>query len=168
MEGVKDLRNCFSQKRSTSKPTLITSGTNDVSQDELASVEKEINKAVKPGKQRNKDIAEVIKKKVGQYVHIHGTKAAVDCFSESYPKHTIVRTSFNNWKMKMGSKSSQTPFKKKAFPNLLSNSLLKKVKDVIIGIRAAGAVVSRCLLTAIGKVKQSNNVDRKRRPAGAH
>ena len=70
--------------------------------------------------------------------------------------------------MKMGSKSSQTPFKKKAFSNLLSNSLLKKVKDVIIGIRAAGAVVSHCLLTAIGKVKQSNKVDRKRRPAGAH
>ena len=36
MEGVKDLRNYFKQKHSTSKPALVPSGTNEVSQAELA------------------------------------------------------------------------------------------------------------------------------------
>ena len=36
MEGVKDLRNYFKQKQSTSKLTLVPSGTNEVSQAELA------------------------------------------------------------------------------------------------------------------------------------
>ena len=36
MEGVKDLRNYFKQNLSTSKLTLVPSGTNEVSQPELA------------------------------------------------------------------------------------------------------------------------------------
>ena len=38
MEGVKDLQNYLKQKQSTSKPTLVLSGTNDVSQAELVIV----------------------------------------------------------------------------------------------------------------------------------
>ena len=45
-----------------------------------------------------------------RYSLIHDTKAASDCFSEKYQKYTIVRTCI---KKKIGSKSSQTQFKKK-------------------------------------------------------
>lgn len=48
MEGVKDLRNYFKQKQSTSKLTLAAKGTNDASQAEFAIVEKEIEKGIKP------------------------------------------------------------------------------------------------------------------------
>ena len=51
MKGVKDLLNYFKQKQSTSKPTLVESGLNDVFQADLAIVGKEIKKAVKPRKQ---------------------------------------------------------------------------------------------------------------------
>ena len=46
----------FKQKQSTSKPTLVATATNDVSQAELTIVKKKIEKAVKPRKQYNKDI----------------------------------------------------------------------------------------------------------------
>lgn len=55
------------QSTAKPKPTLAASGTNDDFQAELAIVEKEIEKAVKPRKQYNKDIHEVIKKEVDWY-----------------------------------------------------------------------------------------------------
>ena len=96
MEGIRDLRKYFRQKQSTSKPKMIASGTTDASQAELEIVENEKEKAVKPRKQYNKDISEVIKKEVGRYALIHGTKAASDCFNEKCSKCTSVRTSIDN------------------------------------------------------------------------
>ena len=137
---------------------MVASGTNDASQTELAIVEKEIEKASKPKKQYNKDISEVIEKEVGRYALIHGTKAASACFNDKYSKYTFVRTSIDNCNKKMGSKSNQMPFKKKGRPNLLNHNLFKKVKDVMLGARAAGAVISRRFVIAIGKdvVKDKN------------
>ena len=57
----------------------------------------------------------------------------------------------------MRSKSSQTQFKKKGRLNLLNDNLLKKVRDVTIGTRAAGAVISHRLVIAIGKVVAKTN-----------
>ena len=62
MKGVKDLLNYFKQKQSTSKPTLVASGVNDVFQADLAIVEKEIKKAVKPRKQYIKISPKLLKK----------------------------------------------------------------------------------------------------------
>ena len=62
MKEIKGLRTYLIQ--SISKPTLVSSGTNDDFQTEFAIVEKEIEKAVKPRKQYNKDIHDVIKKEV--------------------------------------------------------------------------------------------------------
>ena len=62
MKEIKDLQTYLIQ--STSKPTLVSSGTNDDSQAKLAIVEKKIEKAVKPRKQCHKDINEIIKKEV--------------------------------------------------------------------------------------------------------
>ena len=121
-------------------------------------VEKEIEKAVKPRKQYNKDIPDVTKKGVDRYALIHGAKTTSDCFNKKYPKYTFVRTSINNWEKKMGSKYRQALFDKKGRPNLLNDNLLKKVKNVIVGTRAAAAVISHCLVIAIGKgvLKTSN------------
>ena len=57
----------------------------------------------------------------------------------------------------MGNKASETPFKKKGRRNLLIDNLLIKVKDVIL-ISAAGALIYRRLVIAIGKgvVKAKN------------
>ena len=100
----------------------------------------------------------LLKKELGWYAPIHGTKAGSDCFNEKYPKYNLVRTSADSWKKKIGSKSSQTPFEKKVRPNLLNDNLLKNVKYVMIGTGVAGAVISRRLVIAIGKgVVKSNN-----------
>ena len=75
---------------------------------------------------------------------------------KSIHKYTFVRTSINNWKKK-ANKASETPFKKKGRRNLLIDNLLIKVKDVIL-ISAAGAMIYRRLVIAIGKgvVKAKN------------
>lgn len=58
----------------------------------------------------------------------------------------------------MESQYSQIPFKKKGRPNLLNDNFLKKVNDVVVGTRAVGAVISSCLVIAIGNgVVKSNN-----------
>ena len=105
------MQNYFQQKQSISKPTLLASGIH-VSQAELVIVEKQTEQAVKPRKQHNNDIPEVIKKTVGRYDPIHGTKTTSDFFNKKNRNYTFVRTSINNWKKKTGSKSSQTPFDK--------------------------------------------------------
>lgn len=57
----------------------------------------------------------------------------------------------------MGNKASETPFKKRGCRNLLIDNLSIKVKDVIL-ISAAGAMIYRRLVIAIGKgvVKTKN------------
>ena len=67
MAKVRDLRNFFnSSKKNTDGPTLVASAFDDVSQEELMIVEKEIKNSVQPRRQYNKNVPEAIKKEAGE------------------------------------------------------------------------------------------------------
>ena len=59
----------------------------------------------------------------------------------------------------MGSKSSQIPFKRKGYANLLNDNLSKKIKYAMIGMQPTGAVISCSLAIALRKsfVKTNNS-----------
>ena len=67
-----------------------------------------------------------------------------------YPKYTLLRTSINKWRFKIEKyKEGKTIFRQNGRPNLLSDDLLAKVKTIVIGTRAAGTAISRCIVMAI-------------------
>ena len=68
-----------------------------------------------------------------------------------YPQYTLIRTSENNWKSSYQKNNGKVNFKKKGRPNKLDEEMLRKIKDVIIGTRIAGGVVSRRQVMSIGK-----------------
>ena len=85
----------------TIAPALVASATDDLSQSELMMVENEIKISTKVGKHYNKIVPETIKREAGEYGLFHGNKAAIEWFNKVYPKYTFVRTTINNWKLKM-------------------------------------------------------------------
>ena len=62
------------------------------------------------------------------------------------------RTSINSWKVSFKNNGNSQNLKKIVRPNLLSEELLKRTKDVIIGSRLAGTVISRRMVISIGTV----------------
>ena len=73
---------------------------------------------------------------------------------------------------KQNVKTTEGPLAKNSGrPNVLSNELLKKTKDIVIGTRQAGTVISRRMVIAIGtgvaKANESNLL-RVRWPPGAY
>ena len=99
---------------------------------------------------------ETIKREAGKYVLLHGTKATFERINKVY---TFVRTTINNWKLKMKKeKNGKTILKKKGQPNLVSDDFMKKIKTIMIGTRAAGTAISRRIVMAIGNgVVMSNS-----------
>ena len=81
---------------------------------------------------------------------VNGTNAAIKKFAKLYPKFTFKRTTINTWKTKYQKNGNETVLKSIGRPNLLSDILLKKTKDIIIGTRLAGTVISRRMVMAIG------------------
>ena len=86
-------------------------------------------------------------------------KATVERFNKVYPKYTFVRTTINNWKLKMEKeKDGKTISKKKGRPNLVSDDFMKKIKIIMVGTRAAGTAISCHILMAIDNgVVRSNS-----------
>jgi len=95
-------------------------------------------------------IPETIRAEVAKYALVHGTSAALTKFSNKYPKLTFRRTTINSWKRMAKANKDGPIFRKKGRPNLLSETLLLKTKDVIVGSRLAGTVISRRMVIAIG------------------
>ena len=169
--GSRDLRDYFKGAVSSSSSSagenavvnpIITSASGSIREAELSMVSEQVQKASNPSRPRKfkyNNVPEKIKIKVGEYAFIHGTKAAIDYFTKLYPHHNFVRTSVNNWKKKV--KDKQLEGKKgKGRPNMLEEHLLNKVKDIIVGTRAAGGVISRRMVIAIGTgVVKANNPD---------
>ena len=76
----------------------------------------------------------------------HSTKDALAKFSKQYPKYTLKRTSIISWKASFKNNGNSQNLKKIGRPNhllSLSEELLKRTKDVNIGSRLAGTVISR-------------------------
>ena len=63
--------------------------------------------------------------------------------TREFTSSTTQSTSVNTWKRKYKSNKENTLIKKYGRPNLLSDELLQKTKDIIIGRRSAGTVISR-------------------------
>ena len=58
--------------------------------------------------------------------------------------------SISSWKASFKNNGNSQNLKKIGRPNLLSQELLKRTKDVIIGSRLAGTVISRRMVISIG------------------
>ena len=96
-------------------------------------------------------VPEKVKIEVGRYAAVNGTKAVLKRYSKIYPKYDLKHTSVNSWKSKIKDKKENSLAKRSGRPNLFSDDLLKKTKDVIIGTRNAGTVISRRMVIAIGR-----------------
>ena len=91
---------------------------------------------------------------MGKYAYSNGTHAASNCFKSKYTQYTFLRTSINNWKRKFNNqKEDWLPpiFNKRGRHNLVRDDLLQKIKEVVIGARLSGAVISRKMVISIGK-----------------
>ena len=101
-------------------------------------------------RQSYNNIPKHIRMEVGKYALAHSTKDALAKFSKQYPKYTFKRTSINSWKASFKNNGNSQNLKKISRPNLLSEELLKRAKDVIIGSRLAGTVISRKMVIGNG------------------
>ena len=120
--------------------SVIKSATSDITNAELTLVAKEIQKSCNQKVKYQKAVPEAIKK-VGMYAKVYGIASAIKKFSSKYAKYNFNRTTVNSWKAKC--KVANPTFKKSCRPNLPDEALLKKVKDITIGTRAAGGVINR-------------------------
>lgn len=137
---------------------VIKPATQDVTNAELNLVAEEVQKSCSRRDKYQKSIPEKIKKEVGAYANIHGTASAIKKFSSKYDKHTFNRTTVNSWKAKC--KNPSQTFKKVGRPNLLDDTLLKRVKDIAIGTRAAGGVINRRMILNIAKgIVKANDIN---------
>ena len=96
------------------------------------------------------NVPEKVKIEVGRFAAANGTKEAIKRYSKIYPKYNFKRTSVNSWKGKIKTKKESCLAKRSGRHNLLDDHLLKKTKDIIIGTRNAGTVISRRMVIAIG------------------
>lgn len=136
---------------------IVSAATKEVTNAELRFVADEVEKSHARPKQYQKDIPEKLKKEIGHHALTYGTASAVKKYSKKFPKYKIIRTSVNNWKKKCNT-GEDVVFKKPGRPNLLNQSLIKKVKDIAIGTRQAGGVINRRQILNIAKgVVKSNN-----------
>ena len=153
----------FKKKEKVSDPensdvritNVVKSATNDITKAEITLVEDEIQKSCSRPDKYQKGIPEEIKKEVGTYANIYGTASAIKKFPTKYEKYTFNRTTVNSWKAKSKNKSV---FNKAGRPNILNENLIKKVKDITIGTRAAGGVINRkqILNTAKGVIRAND------------
>ena len=109
-----------------------------------------MDKVEKSTARQSYNIPKHIRMEVGKYALAHSTKDALAKFSKQYPKYTFKRTSINSWKASFKNNGNSQNLKKISRPNLLSEELLKRAKDVIIGSRLAGTVISRKMVIGNG------------------
>ena len=94
-----------------------------------------------------------VKIEVGKYTLSNGTKAALKHFSSKYPQYEFKRVTINNWKKKIpkDQESGEGNFiNKTGRPNKVNDEIMLKIKEIIVGIRLAGAAISRKMVIAIG------------------
>ena len=138
---MNDIRTFLKGRKETDATALVASATDEVSQSELMMVENEIEKINTSQKALQQNCSRNNQNRDWEYALLHGTKATVEQFSKVFPKYTFVRTTINNWKLKMKKeKDGKTIFKKKGRPNLVSDDFMKNIKTIMIGTQAAGIV----------------------------
>ena len=147
---MNDIRTFLKGRKETDATALVASATDEVSQSELMMVENEIEKINTSQKALQQNCSRNNQNRDWEYALLHGTKATVEQFSKVFPKYTFVRTTINNWKLKMKKeKDGKTIFKKKGRPNLVSDDFMEKIKTIITGTQTAGTAISRHINMAI-------------------
>ena len=143
-------------------PHLVRVSQNIIPADADA-VNKEL-KAVTSVQKRGKYASKIpprVKVEVGKYALSNDTKAALKCFSLKYPQYEFKRVTINNWKKKIlkDQESGEGNFiNKVGRPNKVNDEIMLKIKEIIVGIRLAGAAISRKMVIAIGTgVIRANN-----------
>ena len=172
--ATRDLRSYFtsvskdkkaSHGSCTSIPRLVKA-TGNVTVADASAVNAELEsfskKKERQGSSYNTNIPSRIKEEVGKYAHTYGTQAAIKRFKSKYPHYTFLRTTINNWKRKFNKKDgvpSKSPtFRKAGRPNIVRDELVQKIKEVIVGVRLSGAVISRRMVISIGNgVSKAND-----------
>ena len=94
---------------------IIITATDNTSQAKTY-MEKEEVKKESAEREKYQNVPEKVRKKVGRYALIHGTKPAVDKYSKICPKHNL-----NTWKTKCKTNKENTLMKKSGKPNFLSD-----------------------------------------------
>ena len=90
------------------------------------------------------------------YAKVYGTPSAIKNFSSKYAKYNFNRTTVNSWKAKC--KVAKPFFKKAGRPNLVDETVPKKVKDIAIGTRATGGVINiKQILNIVKGAVRANN-----------
>ena len=98
-----------------------------------------------------------IKKEEYLYARYFGTASAIKKFTIKYTKCSFIKTTVNTWKKKCND-GDWTVMKRVGRANLLDSGMLKKVKDIALGTRMAGGVISRRQLISIATgVVRANN-----------
>ena len=84
-----------------------------------------------------------IKEVVGTYSNNYWNALVIKSFqfSTKYKKYAFNRTIVNSWKAKC--KNINAVFKEAGKPNLLDENLIRKVKDILIPLKAARKVIRR-------------------------
>ena len=101
MAKMNDIRTFLKGRKETNALALVANATDDVSQSELMMFENEIKKSTHVRKHYNKIVPETIEREAGKQALLHGTKVTIEQFNKVYPKYTFIRTTINNWKLKM-------------------------------------------------------------------
>ena len=92
---------------------------------------------------------EKVRKEVERFTLVNGKNTTIDRYSKIYPKYELKTTSVNTWKSKCKNNKESILAKNYVRPNLSSDELLQKTKDIVIGTPNAGTVISRMVI-AIG------------------
>ena len=160
-----DLRACFKRratgsdgptaKKKNPNPEIIAPATEHANRAEIEMVMNEVEKST--ARQSYSNIPKHIGMEVEKYALAHSTKDALVKFSKQYPNYTFKRTSINSWKVSFKNNGNSQNLKKIVRPNLLSEELLKRTKDVIISSHLAGTVISRRMVIAIGTAVVKSN-----------
>ena len=95
-----------------------------------------------------------------------GTQAVTAHFRGKYQQSILKRKTVNNWTRKFFNPQKEVgeppaKFSKKGRPSLVGEELLVKIKEAIVRIRLAGAVVSRKVVISIGNgILKANDPNR--------
>ena len=103
-----------------------------------------------------------IRTEVGKYALCYGTQVPRKRFSSKYPQHEFKCSTVNNWKENITKdpKSRVGQFTKVGRPNKVNDEVMLKIREVIIAICLAGAIISRNLVISIGTgVLKANNAN---------
>ena len=135
-------------KKKNPNPEIIAYATDHVNRAEIEMVMDEAEKSA--ARQSYNNTPRHIHMEVGKYALAHSTKDALAKFSKQYLKYTFKHTSISSWKASFKNNGNSQNLKKIGRPNLLSEELLKRTKDVTIGSRLENTVISRRMVITNG------------------